>query len=74
MGNEEDEELKQFAEDDQGDMSAGECDGELVDFLIYFVRTDHCFGVIAPGLRPKQRQVDCALFLFESEGDEFDYC
>ena len=44
-------------------------------FLIYFVRTDHCFGVlIAPGLRPKQRQVDCALFLFESEGDEFDYC
>ena len=50
LSNEEDEELKQFAEDDQGDMSA------------------------APGLRPKQRQVDCALFLFESEGDEFDYC
>ena len=44
LSNEEDEELKQFAEDDQGDMSAGECDGKLVEFLIYFVRTDHCFG------------------------------
>ena len=74
MSNEEDEELKQFAEDDQGDMSAGECDSSSW-ILIYFVRTDYCFGVlIAPGLRPRQRQVDCALFLFESEGDEFDYC
>ena len=36
MSNEEDEELKQFAEDDQEDMSVDNCDCKLLEFLNLF--------------------------------------